>query len=495
MSDTVANLEPAAVWRHFAAISAIPRCSRNEAAVRAYVEQQAAAAGLESKTDAAGNIVVRRPASTGREDAPIVALQGHLDMVCEKNLGVTHDFSRDPISLILEDGWVRAAETTLGADNGIAVAMMLALLESDEALGPLECLFTVDEESGLTGALKLDPALLSARVLINVDSEEEGTITIGCAGGRNTHIELPLVREQRAGAETGMRLTLTGLRGGHSGINIGEQRGNAIQLGARLLDTLLGAVPEARIGEVTGGDKHNAIPREFRLTLALPSAQVAACELALEAFLDTARTEMGADEPELRIDREAIEAPSKTLVSTAARTLTDLLLALPHGVLGMSRDVPGLVETSTNLAAIRTTDGGVDILTSQRSSRRSLIEWAARTVSATATLAGATVKTTDAYPGWPPDPSSPLLSRAVRVHESAVGRAPEVVAVHAGLECGVIGDRIDGMDMISIGPDQLGAHTPTERLSVASTERTWRYLVALLRSIAEDGLDERGLES
>ncbi len=472
------DLEPRAVWKHFAAISEIPRCSRHEAAVRAYVVAVADAHGLEHASDSVGNTVVRRPASPGRESSPAVCLQGHLDMVCEQNLGTNHDFERDPIRLVLEGGWLRAEGTTLGADNGIAVAMMLAALESEETFGALECLFTVDEESGLTGALQLDPSLVTARRLINLDSEEEGFICIGCAGGRNTEGTVPVVRESAPAGGEALQVKVSGLRGGHSGAEIHEGRGNAIVLGARIL----GRLPEgARIASLWGGDKHNAIPREFTADVLIPPDKRGAFREEVTELEALFRGELGGVEPDLAVTVAEIDPPSLVLSGTSARTVSDLLAALPHGVLGMSHDVPGLVETSTNLASIRSRNDSITILTSQRSSRMSMIDRSTGQIASIFALAGGTSVQKDGYPSWTPDPSSALLADARAVYRDLTGKTPEVGAFHAGLECGVIGYKIDGIDMISIGPDMEGVHTPDERINVASAERTYAFLLELIK--------------
>lgn len=484
MNDALANCEPAVLWRHFEAISRIPRCSKKEAAVRGYVIDQATRLGLEHKTDSIGNVVVVKAASPGYEDRPVVVLQGHLDMVCEKNMGVEHDFERDPITLVREGDWVRAVDTTLGADNGVAVAMMLALLEGGDATGPLECLFTVDEETGLTGALQLDPSILSGRILINLDSEEEGFFCIGCAGGLNSYISAPILFEETpGGGGIGVRLDVRGLRGGHSGVEIHEQRGNALVIGGRLLSLLRRTVPAIRIASISGGDKHNAIPRELRVDLRVPAEGAEAFRAAIDQFRDTVRAEYRDHEKDLEIAMEEIAVPTRVLAGDSGDLICNLLGAIPHGVLGMSREVEGLVETSTNLASIRIDGSQLKILTSQRSSRESLIDWGSNILASIAGLAGATYRAGERYPAWTPNRESALLATCRRVYREETGTDAEVGAFHAGLECGVIGDKIPGMEMISFGPDLKEVHTPAERLSIPSTERVYRLLVQVLRGI------------
>lgn len=503
----IGHPEPAPVWECFSALSAIPRCSRQEERARTWVMERAGKQGLACRTDATGNLVVRKEASPGMEASPTVVLQGHLDMVCEKNRDTIHDFERRGVALQRNGDWISARGTTLGADNGIAVAMMLALLESEETTGPLECLFTVDEESGLTGAMGLDPELIDGRIMINLDSEEEGVYYIGCAGGCNTYITLPVLREMlpsekasgdgaRAPAGEALRVSITGLRGGHSGVDIHEERANSIVLGARLLQQIRDIHPSVLVGDISGGGKHNAIPREMFFDLVpadhVPGDPVAAASasVAPENLEETIRRmevvfreEIGTREPGFAVRMEAVDRPASVLSPAAADTLVRLLLSLPQGVLGTSSTVAGLVETSSNLAAITLESDSARILTSQRSSRESLIDWASDRNAAAALLAGGSVRRGERYPAWTPRESSPLLETAVRCYRQLFHEEPTVTAVHAGLECGVIRDRVGPMDMISFGPDLEGAHTPEERISISSTQRTWQLLLTILRTL------------
>jgi dipeptidase D len=489
--------DPVPVWECFSALSAIPRCSRREERARAWVMERAEKRRLACRVDTAGNLVVRKEASPGMESSPPVVLQGHLDMVCEKNRDTTHDFERHGIVPVRDGDWISARGTTLGADNGIAVAMMVALLESEEPTGPLECLFTVDEESGLTGAMGLDPSLISGRILINLDSEEEGFFYIGCAGGCNTSITLPVVREMtrpgRAGddgaaasAGDALRVTITGLRGGHSGVNIHEERANSIVLGARLLKRIRDTHPSVLVGEISGGGKHNAIPREVWFDLVCPEPEFAGPRQLEKTIRDLAAVfyeEIGVREPAFAVTTEAVSLPASVLAPTAADTLVRLLLAIPQGVLGTSATVPGLVETSTNLAAISLEGDTVRILTSQRSSRESLIDRASESIESLALLAGGTARRGERYPAWTPNATSALLDTATNTYRQLFGAEPTVTAVHAGLECGVIRDRVGPMDMVSFGPNLEGAHTPEERISISSTLRTWQLLLGILRAL------------
>ena len=480
-NDALAGLN-GPVWRYFVALSAIPRCSKHERAAGDYVIAVADELGLAHARDQAGNIVVTKPGSGAPAAHPAVVLQGHLDMVCEQNMGTEHDFANQGIELEIADGWLCARGTTLGADNGIAVAMMLAVLASDLSTPPLECLFTTDEESGLIGARNLDTRMLTARRLINLDSEEEGYLSIGCAGGVNTHVTIPAVRHSVDTKAVHSVLVIAGLQGGHSGADIHKGYGNALVIAGRALDAV-SALPGVALRTIRGGDKHNAIPRECRIELAVAPGTERELYAVVARIEDELRAEHAKMDPNLSVKLDPTETPpDDDLVYTddAARRIGDFLLAAPNGVLGMSAVVPGLVETSTNLAAIRGKDGAVEVLTSQRSSRESSIRWAAAKVSAAARLAGGNAHKAEPYPGWPPNDHSPIVAETVSTYEQIYGMAPKVVTVHGGLECGVIGNKIADMDMVSFGPDILGAHTPEERLSIASTERTFAFLTALL---------------
>lgn len=481
--NVLRGLNPPDVWRHFADIAAIPRCSCQEDAVREHVIHRAVEWGLEHQVDSAGNVVVRRPAAPRRESAPSVVLQGHLDMVCEKNMGVDHDFARQGISLRRDGDWLRAVDTTLGADNGIAVAMMLALLEGVTPVGPLECLFTVDEESGLTGAKKLDPSLVRSGILINLDSEEEGFFCIGCAGGLNTYITLPVVRTTPDADDTALDIMVAGLKGGHSGAEIHLERASSIVVGARLMTAVMRDIPEARIAAIEGGGKHNAIPRELLMRIVVPADARDRLEKTVVRVEEILQDEYRERDPGLRITVTPADLPEFTLTVTVTSTVVSLLSALPHGVLGMSATVPGLVETSTNIAAVRLDTDGVHILTSQRSSREALIDFAGERVAAPARLAGGAVRHGERYPAWPPARHSRIVDTAAGEYRRLTGKEPEIGAFHAGLECGVIRDRVGEMDMVSFGPDLVSPHTPEERLNIPSTERTWYLLVATLQAL------------
>lgn len=483
----VSDLEPRPLWKQFDALLAIPRPSKHEERARRYVIDLAQRKGLRWREDAAGNVVVEKPASPGREGAPGVVLQGHLDMVAEKNSGTAHDFDRDPIVPRREDGWVKATGTTLGADNGIGAAAILAVLEADDLVhGPLELLFTVDEETGLNGVLDLDPKAiaLQGRRLLNLDSEEEGAVTIGCAGGAASILSLPLESSPAAPESSVAReIRLSGLKGGHSGMDIHLQRGNAVKLLARVLFAAAQEMP-LQLAAFQGGNKRNALPREAMARVVLPAASRDAFAAALGREVAAIREEIRAADPGLKVEIDEIRVPERVWTATASRKALDLLNALPHGVLAMSHDIPGLVETSTNLATAADAGGTLTVFLSHRSSVASAMRDVKRRVRAIAELAGAEVDEVEGYPGWKPNPASPLLGRFREVHQKVAGTNPELRAVHAGLECGVLGEKFPGLDMISFGPVIQGAHSPDERVEIASVERFWGLLREVLGALS-----------
>jgi dipeptidase D len=487
----VASFEPQPLWRHFDGILTIPRASKEEGRMREYVVAAAERRGLTHQEDAVGNVVVRVSASPGREGAPVVVLQSHLDMVNEKNSDVPHDFTRDPILPRQVGDYLYATGTTLGADNGIGVASMLALMEGGEgaddlAHGPLELLFTIDEETGLTGAQGLDPSLLTGRRLLNLDSEEEGTVTVGCAGGVDTRLSLPLATEPVAAGGMGgvaVDLRLAGLLGGHSGIEIHLQRGNAIKLLARALGAAARVEPFA-LASFTGGNKRNAIPREAVAQVVIAPERREALLRAIEREIAAIQAEYRPAEPAMRFDAVSADLPERVWTAATARTALALLNALPHGVLAMSYDIPGLVETSTNVAVVSLGNGTLEIQNSSRSSVASALSAARLRLHAIGELAGASATSSDGYPGWKPDLTSSLLKTVQAVHQRALGKAPTIQAIHAGLECGLIGEKVPGMEMISIGPQIESPHSPDERVKIASVGEFWRFLTALLDELS-----------
>jgi dipeptidase D len=482
MMPALASLEPQQVWKHFDKLAAIPRASTKEAAARDYVRGVASKLGLQSTQDPAGNLVVRKPARPGREAAPMTLLQGHLDMVCEKNEGTIHNFDVDPIKVMRDGDWLKADGTTLGSDNGVGVAAALAVMEStDIAHGPLEFAFTIDEETGLTGASEFPGGVLKSKYFLNLDTEEIGTLCIGCAGGLNTTARRK-AKLVPAGSGAAWRIKVSGLRGGHSGVDIHQGRGNALRIMGGVLQDVLDGLP-AELAEVNGGSAHNAIPRESVALMVLDPSR----ESELKSILATAearyKAELGGFDSGLRITAEKAERPNVVLDSTDAKQTAALLASMPHGILAMSPDVPGLVQTSTNLATVNTKGNLVEIITSQRSAIASSKQAAARMVATICRLAGCEVEHTGSYPGWKPDPNSDLVRKLQEVHNKLFGKPAELIAMHAGLECGVIGEKYPAMQMVSFGPTIVDPHSPNERVQISTVERFWNYLKLALENL------------
>ena len=485
----LAALEPRIVWSHFDGIRRVPRPSKQEERIVRHVCNWATSHDFEVLSDGPegglGNLVIRVPASPGLENAPTVVLQAHLDMVCEKNADSPHDFDHDPIAVVVEGDWVRAEGTTLGADNGLGVAAaMAAAVDPELRHGPLELLFTLDEETGLHGAAALDPDLVTGRILVNLDTEEDGAVYVGCAGAAGLQAFL---RGRRFG-HTGeaRRLVVRGLRGGHSGVEIHDNRGNANRIAARLLAEALDSGVDFGLVSFDGGDKANAIPRECFVGLRLDPPDLAALVQRIEQALPAIRDELGAADPGLEVRLEPVETLGDRVLEPRLRdAMVHLLASAPHGVLAMSREVPGLVETSCNLAVVASHDDGVALTFSIRSSVTAALGGTLRGLRSLCNLAAAEVHADTGYPGWKPEPESPLVRRTAAVYEGLFGQPPEIKAVHAGLECGILAEKIPGLKAVSIGPDIRGAHSPTERASIPSTQRFYRFLGALLADLAE----------
>jgi len=482
MANAIDGLKPALVWKYFAEISLIPRGSKNETAIAKHLVATAKRLGLEAQQDASGNVLARKPASAGREGVSSVCLQGHMDMVCEKNKDKVHDFLKDPIQLVRKDNFITANGTTLGADNGIAVATCLAIME-DKSLqhGPLEFLFTVDEETGLTGANGLQPGFLKSRILMNLDSEDEGELYVGCSGGRdNTGTWTAQFDDAPAGG-AGLLVTVKGLKGGHSGLEINTGRGNALKIITRVLIGL--AALGARVAKIEGGNKRNAIPREAEAVVSMPKAKAASAGEVVEKMNQAIKAELATVEPNLVIASQPQKGVRKVLKKGLQKKVLLTLAGLPHGVLKMSADIDGLVETSTNLAIIETGKKEVKIQTSQRSSVASEIDEASQMVRAVFELGGATATGSDGYPGWKPNIESPILKLAQSTYKSLYGQEPAVKAVHAGLECGIIGEKYPGMDMVSFGPTMREVHSPNEHLYIDTVEKFYNFLLGILGNV------------
>ena len=475
---------------YFEQLNSIPRCSGNEAQVCRWLQQWADRLGYESQADAGGNLVVRVPAAEGHQTDPILILQGHMDMVCEKTPDSRHDFSKDPIRSHMDQDWLTADDTTLGADNGIAIAYMMTLAEdTDLVRPPLELLFTVDEESGLNGAKLLQPDFVKGNVLINLDSEDEGVFTIGCAGGIDTTVTRTIAFEPVPAGYRAYSLLIGGLKGGHSGIDIGKHRANANKVLARALARICSTCA-MRIGSLEGGTRHNAIPRDARAAVMIPSSEAGIVQEAVRAMETTVLAEYGATDPGLFIRFEAEENGHAIVNATTpseTQHVIHMLLALPSGVASMSSEFRGLVETSSNLATVNLVDGQLSILHSQRSAVMSRLEEICSSVHSLAALAGASVQDANAYPPWQPNTESYVLKTSKAVYQRMFGRPPEIQVIHAGLECAVIGDIYRGMDMISFGPTIENPHAPGERLLVPSVEAVWKFLVTTIEELATAG--------
>jgi dipeptidase D len=484
LGEALAELTPPAVWEHFYQLTQIPRPSHHEEHVSAFLADFGRHLGLETVVDDVGNVLIRKPASPGRADRPGVILQAHMDMVPVKTSDSDHDFERDPIDAFVADGWVRADRTTLGADDGIGVALIMALL-ADASLvhGPLEALFTVNEEDGFGGVNALEPGVLRGARLINVDSEEEGVFTIGSAGGVNVDATATYPEEPTPAEFTGVRMAVTGLHGGHSGVDIDRGRGNAIKLLARLL---WGAQEEfaIRVASIGGGERYNAIPHEAVAIMAVPGGEATALTAFVETFAATAREELAAAEPELAITATPVELPDMVMSLDAQRRIVGALYGSPNGVMRMSDAVPGLVETSTNLGTVTAADGRLAAGFLVRSAVDSARDDVRQMIGSVWELAGVETTTHDAYSGWTPDPDSPLLGLMQTVYRDLYDREAEVMAIHAGLETSVIGAKYPGLDMISVGPTMQDVHSPREQLAVASVGKVYELLVATLERIA-----------
>jgi len=441
---------------------------------------------FEARMDAAMNVVIEVPGTPGYEQAPVVVIQGHMDMVCEKTKDSTHDFSTDPIRMIQHGDWLKADRTTLGADNGIALAMaMTAATSEDVPHPPLELLFTVDEETGLTGANALGEDFIRGKLLLNVDSEDEGVFTVGCAGGRDTHVTLPIQTEAAPASHRAYRIVVEGFKGGHSGVDIHEQRGNAVRTLAQAVQTVLRTAKGARLGSLHGGTAHNALPRDAEAVVWLDPGQAEAAGAALSEFERKLKSERVQTDPEATVCFQPEPGASRDAAFSADSTARsiDLLLALPHGVDGFSSEIAGLVETSNNLASVRTGDGSIVVNTSQRSSVMNRLDQLTGRIEAVGRLAGARAESGDGYPAWQPDLDSPLLAKCRTLYQELFDKPPVVEIIHAGLECGIIGSKYPGMDMISFGPTIKNPHSPDEMIEISSIGLVWDFLAALLKTL------------
>ncbi|MCM1029896.1 MAG: aminoacyl-histidine dipeptidase [Oscillibacter sp.] len=478
---TLQNLKPEALWHYFEEICRIPRPSKKEGKIAAYLMDFAQKQGLEARQDEAGNVLIKKPAIKGMEKAPVVVLQSHMDMVCEKNAATSHDFDRDPIQPYVDGEWVKARGTTLGADDGIGMAAQLALLAStDIKHGELECLFTVDEETGLTGAFALKPGFFDGRILLNLDSEDEGELFIGCAGGIDTVIEMPVETQPTDPQGFAMKITVKGLQGGHSGDDINKGRGNAIKILNRFLWEI-NAGYGIGVAEIDGGNLRNAIAREACAIIIVPAEKKESIRVDFNLYLAEMEEVWKITEPGLKMELESVNLPFRTFTAESTTKLLNALYACPHGVFAMSYRMPGMVETSTNLASVKMKgEKTVIVITSQRSDVASEKMNIAQMVASVFKLANAKVVHGEGYPGWTPDPDSVILKIAVDSYRKLFGKEPLVRSIHAGLECGLFLEKYPGMDMVSFGPTLRGVHSPDEKVNIATVEMWWRHLVDIL---------------
>ena len=469
-------MDSQSVLEIFKEITRIPRESGHEEKMTAFLQKFAADRGLDCRTDATGNVVITREAAPGKENVPAIVLQSHQDMVCEKNSGCDHDFARDPISYVIEDGWMIAKDTTLGADDGIGVAASLALLDSDIPTGKLECLFTISEETGMDGANAIESGLFTAKTLINLDSEDEGQLFVGCAGGVDTTAVFKYTEESVDASFTALKLRVFNAIGGHSGDDINKERVNTVQILARFLyGEYSGGY---RLVSFNGGNKRNAIAREAEAVILLDAAGAKALEDRFGKFAADVKAEYHRTDPDISFECIRTENPGKAVDKDTARRFIFALTAVNHGVLTMSQDIAVLVETSTNLAAVfMNVPGEIKVTTSQRSSTDSAKKFMADKVEAAFLLAGAEVSHSDPYPGWTPNMDSHILDVTVASYRKLFGVEPEVKAIHAGLECGLFLTKFPDLDMISFGPTLRGVHAPGEKLDLASNEKFVRLLV------------------
>ncbi len=483
MNEQIAQLEPREIWENFVALNAIPRPSKKEEKVRQFMLDFGRKLGLETFEDKIGNVIIKKPATPGMENRKTVALQAHLDMVPQKNKDTKHDFEKDGIKMLIDGDWVTADGTTLGADNGIGVAAIMGLLASNDIPHPpLEALFTIDEETGMTGAQHLEEGLLDAEIMLNLDTENDSELDIGCAGG----IDITAIgnyQEEPAGNGKAYQIKVKGLTGGHSGMDIHLYRGNANKILNRLL--YQGSVKGLRISNIHGGGLRNAIPREAEAIVLLPDDKADEIINDLKTLGETIKVEQAKQDPDLTFEFNPVEKPSTLMNKEAQNRLIKTVYGAHNGVYRMSPDMEDLVETSNNVASVKVVDGQIQIDNLTRSSVESTKEDLANSLKSVFELGGLSVEMTGSYPGWKPDPNSQILSIMTGLYKKMYGDKPEVVACHAGLECGIIKSHYPDMQMISFGPTIEGAHSPDERVNIKSVQKFWQYLKETLKNIPE----------
>lgn len=474
------DLKPSEVWAWFDEILQIPRPSKKEEKIIRFLQEFGQKYQLETITDEADNVLIRKPGVKGKEDFPVLILQSHTDMVCEKNADVVHDFENDPIKAYVDGDWVKAEGTTLGADDGIGIAAQLALLASTSIQhGPIECLFTSDEETGLSGAFALKADFLKGKTLLNLDSEDEGELFIGCAGGKDTVATFKFKKEKLPEKFVAFKLSVTGLLGGHSGDEIHKGLGNSNKIMARFLQ-IAQSEYKIRLHDFDGGNLRNAIPREAFATFSVAPKHIDNLMTAFTAFVDQASFELKPVEPKLSIEIDPVDRPKYVIDKKTQRNLIASLIACPHGVINMSSRMPGLVETSTNLASVKFKGSKIYVTTSQRSDIESQKDYVASMVKNVFELAGAKAKHGDGYPGWSPNPDSDIKNLTVSAYKTLFNTEPVVRSIHAGLECGLFKEKYPYMDMISFGPTLRNVHSPDERIHIGTVQKFWDLLVKVV---------------
>ncbi len=485
MSKDILNLEPALLWKHFYSLTQIPRPSKKEAAVIKFVKEFGESLELETIVDEVDNVIIKKPATPGMENRRGIILQGHLDMVPQANSGSNFDFEKDPIDAFIDGDWVTANGTTLGADNGMGVAAAMAVLESKNLVhGPIEALFTIDEETGMTGAFGLKPGLFDGDILLNMDSEDEGELYVGCAGGTNANIRFEYTEESVPAGFSTYKLSVSGLKGGHSGIDIPLERGNSNIILFRFLyeasqkRTIL-------VSSISGGSLRNAIPRESYAIILLTDSEVAELKVELEEFEKNVQSELSSADPGAKLTLENVEQATSVIDKDTTDRLIKAIYACPNGVVRMSMDMEGLVETSTNLAIVKSNDSGVDIQCLLRSSVDSAREDLKNKFNCVFELAGAKIGFDGEYPGWKPNMDSPILKASQKVYQDMYGKIPEIRAIHAGLECGLLGGVYPNWDMLSFGPTIRFPHSPDEKVNIKTVVKFWDFLVGILKDAPE----------
>ena len=484
MSDNILQLKPEGLWKEFNNILGVPRPSKKEAKMVAYLEKWAKDHNVDYTKEDCGNIIMRVPATKGMEDRETVILQAHMDMVCDKLPEINHNFEQDPIKVRIENGCVKTHGTTLGADNGIGMSAALAVIADPKVEhGPLECIFTVDEETGLNGAYNLDLKDVTGRILLNLDTEDESEIYIGCAGGMTTNI---MFFHKMTGTKEGysaFKISINGLHGGHSGVEINNGYTNAIKLLAEILDDLKGYLDDMSLYDIQGGSQHNAIPKQASAVICIPNNCINDLLFFFDDLEESLKEKFGDKEPNLKVKIEATKRPDVVLTEESHLKLIHGLLKCENGVIKMSDELEDLVETSSNLALIMKKEGHFFIQTSQRSCIARELRKACFTMKYLWEELGAEVEHTGQYPGWAPNPNSPILDIAVNCYKKRFKKDPKVRCIHAGLECGVISDKFPGMDMISFGPTIRGEHTPDECCEIATVQMFWDFMCDILKNV------------